>query len=217
MLLRRSGGGLDAISGIFRTSVRITDSFGKENLLSDKNKIVEVGDGCFGAGRESNMPNRLPHDLPFLPDLPLAVHPFARTNKTEMHPQPDGRNLPRVTIFAESGPLAGDLAACLSGRFDIDRVTSPRGALRSLARGCQALIILRGVQEDFGPAGIDLVEQAVGDHCRVLILGSGGLGLESNLDTEVIYLPPLPSPQVLFETLSALETGHERGMQAGAS
>ncbi len=130
-----------------------------------------------------------------------------------MQPQLNGSNLPRITIFAESGPLAGDLAACLSGRFDIDRVTSLQGALKSLALGCQAMLILRGVQEEFGPARVDLVKQAVGDECRVLILGSGGLGLESDLEAKVIHLPPLPSPQILFETLSGLELD----MQAGAS
>ncbi len=142
-----------------------------------------------------------------------------------MQPQANGRNLPEITIFAESGPLAGDLAACLSGRFVIDRVTSLQGALKSLAHGCRALIILGNTQAEFGPAGVDLVEQAVSGHCRVLVLGSGGLGLESELDTKVVHLPPLPSPQILFDALSGLRTGLDSesvshgkpGMQAGAS
>ena len=140
-----------------------------------------------------------------------------------MKSQADGRNFPSITIFAESGPLAGDLAACLSGRFDVERVTSLQDASYSLAHGCQAMLILRGAQDELGSARIDLIKQAVGDRCRVLILGSGGLDLETDLDAKVIHLPPLPSPQLLFETLADLDTkaGHltdgKPGMQAGAS
>lgn len=117
----------------------------------------------------------------------------------------DKRRLPLVTILAESGPLAGDLAACLSGRFDIERVTSPQSALRSLVRGCRALLILGGAQAECEPARIDLVKRAIGARCRVLILGSGGLGLDQDLDAKVIHLPPLPSPDELFRTLAGLE------------
>jgi len=124
-----------------------------------------------------------------------------------MQPQPIGGALPRVAIFAEGGPLAGDLAACLSGRFEIDRVTCQQDALNSLAGGCQAMLILRGAREEFGPVRVELIKKAVANHCRVLVLGSGGLGLEPELDTRVIHLPPLPSPQELFETLAGLEPG----------
>ncbi len=122
-----------------------------------------------------------------------------------MKPEFQGKSLPVVTIFSKSGPLAGDLAACLSGRFRIDRATSLQGALKSIAVGCQALMILKAADEYWGPACTDLVKQALSDKCRVLILGSGGLGLESDLDSRVIYLPPLPSPQILFANLAGLE------------
>ncbi|MDX2475054.1 MAG: hypothetical protein QNL91_15270 [Candidatus Krumholzibacteria bacterium] len=162
-------------------------------------EIVEAGAERLGAGRESSRSSRLPHDSPEM------VHPFARFEKIEMQPERVNRQLPVVAIFAESGPLAGDLAACLSGRFRVDRVTSLQGALKSISSGCRALLILRGTQDEFGPACTDLVKQAVADSCRVLILGSGGLGLESELGAKVVCLPPLPSPQILFENLSDLE------------
>ncbi len=162
-------------------------------------EIVEAGAERLGAGRESSRSSRLPHDSPEM------VHPFARFEKIEMQPERVNKQLPVVAIFAESGPLAGDLAACLSGRFRVDRVTSLQGALKSVGSGCRALLILRGTQDEFGPACTDLVKQAVADSCRVLILGSGGLGLESELGAKVVCLPPLPSPQILFENLSDLE------------
>ncbi len=121
-----------------------------------------------------------------------------------MLPQPISNALPRITIFAESGPLAGDLAACLSGRFKIERVTSPQGALISLASGCQAMLILRDAQEEFEPARVEVIKKAVTSRCRVLLLGPGGLGLEQDLDAQVIHLPPLPSLPELFATLSGL-------------
>ena len=166
---------------------------------------MEAGVERLGAGRESSRSNRLPHDSPEI------VHPFARFEKArfekiDMQPELVNKQLPVVAIFAESGPLAGDLAACLSGRFRIDRVTSLQGALKSIGGGCRALLILRGTQDEFGPACTDLVKQAVADSCRVLILGSGGLGLESELGAKVVCLPPLPSPQILFENLSDLES-----------
>ncbi len=171
----------------------------QEARQDSSREIVEAGAERLGAGRESSRSSRLPHDSPEM------VHPFARFEKIDMQPERVNRQLPVVAIFAESGPLAGDLAACLSGRFCIDRVTSLQGALKSIGSGCRALLILRGTQDEFGPACTDLVKQAVADSCRVLILGSGGLGLESELGAKVVCLPPLPSPQILFENLSDLE------------
>ncbi len=75
------------------------------------------------------------------------------------------------------------------------------------------MLILKRAQEELGPARLDLVKQALEDGCRVVILGSGGLGLESGMNHRVVQLPPLPSPQLLFETLSGLEPE----MQSGSS
>lgn len=115
--------------------------------------------------------------------------------------------MPHVTIFADNGPLAGDLAACLSGKFAIDRVMNQQQALDTLAGGCRAMLILKGHQEEFGPARVELIRKAVAEHCRVLVLGPGGLSLAPELDTSVIHLPPSPSPSDLLATLADLEPG----------
>ena len=118
-----------------------------------------------------------------------------------------GTEKPMVVILAETGPLAGDLAACLSGRFRVERATSLQAALKSVASGCRALLILGGSQDEFGPGHADLVRQAAGADCRVLILGPGGLGLEGETGLGIVRLPSLPSPQQLFASLTGLEPG----------
>jgi len=168
--------------------------------------FVEAGADRFGTGRESVWSNRLPHD--FGKEFSL----WRGTGKTDMKPDTDNNNLPRVTIFAESGPLAGDVAACLSGHFQIERVTGRAMALRSLHDGCQAMLLMGWVRDELGPADADLIKQALGVKCRVLVLGTGGLGLGPELDNSVIHLPSLPSPQVLFENLNGLEPGQRAGV-----
>lgn len=115
--------------------------------------------------------------------------------------------LPHVTIFAESGPLAGDVAACLSGRFRIERATDRSAVARSLAQGCRALLIMGWSQTDIGTMETALIRQALAAGCRVLVLGAGGLHLGQELDVAIVQLPALPSPQQLLDNLSGLEPG----------
>ena len=128
-----------------------------------------------------------------------------------MQPWKTSESSPHITIYADSGPLAGDLAACLSGHFEINQVNSPKGALLALSRGCQALLILQGAQGELGVVHSDLVKQAIAERCRVVVLGSGGLGLGSDLNQKIVQLPHLPSPQLLFDALAGLDSSLEAG------
>jgi len=113
-------------------------------------------------------------------------------------------NPPRVIIFSESGPLAGDLGACLSGRFAVERVTSLSGAGNALDRPSAALLIVPGRRDRVGPECISLFRRAVDSGCRVLLLGDVHPELDEDLKEKIIELPPFPSPALLFEGLSGL-------------
>lgn len=70
------------------------------------------------------------------------------------------RGLPRIAILAQAGPLAGDLAACLSGRFAVERVTSAAEAVGVLTSGCRALVLAGAPSEANARSGA-LVELAL--------------------------------------------------------
>ena len=120
------------------------------------------------------------------------------------HASKSGGDPPRVIIFSESGPLAGDLGACLSGRFAVERVTSLSGAGDALDRPSVALLIVPGRRDRVGPECTSLFRRALDSGCRVLLLGGVHPELDKDLKEKIIELPPLPSPALLFERLSGL-------------
>jgi len=121
-----------------------------------------------------------------------------------VHSAKTAGNLPRVIIFSESGPLAGDLGACLSGRFAVERVTSLSGAGSALDRPAAAILIVPGRRDRVGAECIPLFRRAVDIGCRVLLLGGIQAELDENLKGKIVELPPFPSPALLFEGLSDL-------------
>ena len=108
---------------------------------------------------------------------------------------------PRVIIFSESGPLAGDLSAILAGRFDVERVTSLQGAVAALERPSTALLFVPGHRDGVRPECFPLFRQAVENGCRVLLLGCVRPGLEEDLQGRVEVMPHFPSPEELFQGL----------------
>jgi len=121
-----------------------------------------------------------------------------------LHETNSGNDLPRVIIFSESGPLAGDLGACLAGRFAVERVTSLSGAGTALDRPSAALLVVPGRRDRVGSEYISLFRRAVAGGCRVLLLGGHHAEIDEDLKEKIVELPQLPSPALLFEGLSGL-------------
>ena len=111
---------------------------------------------------------------------------------------------PRVIIFSESGPLGGDLAACLSGRFAVERVTSLAGMGLALEEPAAALLVVPDGRSRLNDHSRDLLRQAVGAGCRVLVLGCARPDFEGDLADRITVLPQFPSPAELFEGLEGL-------------
>jgi hypothetical protein len=112
--------------------------------------------------------------------------------------------LPRVIIFSESGPLGGDLTACLSGRFLVERVTSLSGVGLALGQPAGALLVVPDRRSRLDSQANALLRQAVDGGCRVLLLGCDRPQLDEDLKGRVVVLPQFPSPTQLFEGLSGL-------------
>ena len=115
-----------------------------------------------------------------------------------------GGVLPRVIIFSESGPLAGDLGACLSGRFAVERVSNLTAAARAFDCPVGALFIVPSRRDPVGPEFNPLFRRAVEGGCRIFLLGNLDSDLDENLKDKITVLPPYPSPTLLFEGLSGL-------------
>ena len=112
-----------------------------------------------------------------------------------------GGEIPRVIIFSDSGPLAGDLGACLSGRFLVHRVTSLSAASLALNHHPEALLVVPGTKTTLGPEFIPLYKRAIKRNCRVLLLGCAQPGLDGDLQEKIQVLPQFPSPDILFSNL----------------
>ena len=124
--------------------------------------------------------------------------------KTMVHAAKSGGELPRIIIFSESGPLAGDLGACLSGRFAVERVTSLAAAVSALDRPSDALLVVPARSDRGGAECIPLFQRAVESDCRVLLVGGINFEFDEDLKGKIVELPPFPSPALLFEGLSDL-------------
>jgi len=117
---------------------------------------------------------------------------------------PDSGTLARVIIFAESGLLAGDLAAWLSSRFRVERATNVPGALRVFRRAACALIIVEGEGLDGDSPLAELVWKALDTGCRTLVLGADPRACPVEWTNRVIHLKTVPHPGELFVALSGL-------------
>lgn len=111
---------------------------------------------------------------------------------------------PRIIIFSESGPLGGDLTACLSGRYTVERVTSLSGVGLALGRPAGALLVVPDRRSRLDAQSNALLRKAVDNGCRVLLLGCDRPQLDDDLKGRVVVLPQFPSPAQLFEVLSGL-------------
>jgi hypothetical protein len=127
-----------------------------------------------------------------------------------------GGPIPRVVIFSESGPLAGDLGACLSGRFSVERVTSLTGAQRAMRTPSDALLIVPGRRDRVDPECYPLFRQAVAGGCRVLLLGFNQPEFDDDLLEKIVVLPQFPSPAALFEGLSGLPEAKKKKKAEGS-
>lgn len=110
----------------------------------------------------------------------------------------------RVIIYSESGPLAGDLGACLSGRFCVERVTSLVAAGKALERPVAALLVVPSRRGRMGSECLPLIRHAVDRSCRVILLGDIPPQMDEGLRKKMVVLPEIPSPAVLFEGLADL-------------
>lgn len=111
-------------------------------------------------------------------------------------PDPD-----RIVIFAESGLLAGDLAALLSGLFRVERVTSVPGAFLSLDHHPRALIFVEGLGVSANSRHAKLVEQCLVQGVGVLLLGGKALACPRSWASKVTFLKSMPHPTDLLRAL----------------
>lgn len=128
-----------------------------------------------------------------------------------------GDKIPRLVIYSDSGPLAGDLGACLSARFLVQRVTSLSAANLAIDHNSVALLVVPGRRTTLGPELIPLYRRALKHHCRVLLLGCVQSGLDKDLQEKIQVLPQFPSPEFLFSSLLNGEKSPDRAQWAEGS
>ena len=119
-------------------------------------------------------------------------------------PVSDSGTFARVIILAESGLLAGDLAAWLSSRSLVERVTSIPGAVLAFRRTACALIIVEGEELTGDSPLAEVVLKALDTGCRILVLGADRRACPAEWTNRVIHLKAVPHPSELFVALNGL-------------
>lgn len=138
--------------------------------------------------------------------MPVVAYPDSQSNS---HQFVDQR--PRIIIFAESGLLAGDLAAWLSGRFAVERATSIPGAGNAVDHGAQALILVGAEFQPLTKPLRALVDRCLEVGCGVIMLGGDATTCPDSWRGRVCLLAALPQPNEVFSALSAMVRHADQG------
>lgn len=117
-----------------------------------------------------------------------------------------------ILIYAQSGILAGDLAALLSGQNTVDRQTSLPGVLKSLNSKTDVLLLVgaKFEQKQAADPSATLAKAEV-CNCRVIVLGDWPgdwqKQLGNNRKSSVTVLAEIPSPAALFDIIGVTSEG----------
>lgn len=177
---------------------------------ADENCLAEQLVLCVGAenirdglGREPNGQDRPLHENPGI-NPGSKQWPHSHGDCVAMTGSIKNTSHSRVIIFAESGLLAGDLAAWLSTRFCVERVTSYSGAEQAVSRPAGALVVVEGRECGTVQQLEELVRQAGLSGCPVLILGMDPDTAPPDWAGQVTHLKALPDPSELMRALGNL-------------
>ncbi len=114
----------------------------------------------------------------------------------------------KIVIYAQSGILAGDLAALLSGHHTVDRQTSLPGVLSSLKFKTDILLMVGGAFNANLPDPTPALFAAKEAHCKVIMLGAWPGQWQEQMQKNnlgpVITLAEIPAPKALFEVIGGV-------------
>ena len=116
----------------------------------------------------------------------------------------------RVIIFAECGLLAGDLAALLSGSYEVVRVTSVSGVRLALARHPGLFILVEGQGLAQNPQQLAMVQEILNTGTRMVVLGADPDHLPPSWRGKILHQPQLPEPQEFFAALQKITVRAQR-------
>ena len=111
----------------------------------------------------------------------------------------------RVIIFAESGLLAGDLAAWLSAKFFVQRVTGEARLLQALLDPVAALIIVQENTPQPSEECLQILDSVIleprSPALRVVLVGMDPALVPHIWRDRVTCLPAIPGPQQILAAL----------------
>ena len=113
-----------------------------------------------------------------------------------------------IVIYAQSGILAGDLAALLSGHNTVNRQTSLPDVLTSINHKTDVLLLVGGGLQTPLPDPSPALLAAKASHCKVIMLGDWpGYNQKQLLEKDlgsVTTFTEIPSPAALFELIGSI-------------
>ena len=111
---------------------------------------------------------------------------------------------PRVVIYAENGPTAEDLVACLEGPYRVDVAMDLNDAMDALKGPASVLLVVPADDPEPMTDWSTLLHRALIRNCRVMVLGPTGTTLEAGSRDTVRSYPAMPDPAHLHRDLTAL-------------
>ena len=108
----------------------------------------------------------------------------------------------KVLIFAQSGALAGDLAALLSGSHQVDLLTNSNRILNTINPQIDVLVLVKDPDREHEVDPLSLLAAASRAHCRIVLLGDWREAVWSRCQQGVLLMPKLPSPTILLDAIT---------------
>ena len=107
-----------------------------------------------------------------------------------------------IIIYAQSGALAGDLAALLSGHHNVNLQTNLSGVLHAIKSTTNVLLMVKDnlYEEHVNP--VEVLMAVRGIACKVIFLGQWEKIDWKSYSNNVVVMPEIPSPSVLLEVIS---------------
>ncbi len=106
-----------------------------------------------------------------------------------------------IIIYAQSGVLAGDLAALLSGHHHVDLQTNLNSIINAMNLKTDILLLVKDNQsiEPLDPTIVLKVAEKT--NCKVIMLGDWKEIPNEKYKNRVDLLPRMPSPKVLLDII----------------
>ncbi len=120
-----------------------------------------------------------------------------------MEPKPiKSTDVLNIIIYAQSGFLAGDLGALLSGYHQVDLQTSISAVVEAISPDSDVVLLISGVASGNSESPDEIIDAVSHVGGRVILLGQWPLSYQNSAKPWIVRLKDIPAPGELFRIIA---------------